>query len=87
MVHRFKKAGFAPDELLVAMGPAIGPCCFEIGPEVLEAIRGAFPTASSLVQGDTGQGFANLWDLNRIALEEVGIASSQIDIPTKFLNQ
>jgi YfiH family protein len=80
MVHRFKKAGFPPDELLVAMGPAIGPCCFEVGSEVLEAIREAFPGVDSLMQADASRGYANLWDLNRMALEEAGVMSSQVDI-------
>jgi YfiH family protein len=31
MAARF---GTVPDEALVAIGPAIGPCCFEVGPEV-----------------------------------------------------
>jgi len=31
MANRF---GTAPQEALVAIGPAIGPCCYEVGPEV-----------------------------------------------------
>ena len=33
MTHEF---GTNPDRLLVAIGPAIGPCCFEVGPEVAQ---------------------------------------------------
>jgi YfiH family protein len=31
MAKRFRTA---PEKVLVAIGPAIGPCCFEVGPEV-----------------------------------------------------
>ncbi len=30
--------GVAPSRLLVAIGPAIGPCCYEVGPEVVRAV-------------------------------------------------
>ncbi len=29
-----QKFGSKPEELALAIGPAIGPCCFEVGPEV-----------------------------------------------------
>ncbi|MGA2185917.1 MAG: peptidoglycan editing factor PgeF [Bryobacteraceae bacterium] len=32
MANRF---GTAPENTLVVIGPAIGPCCFEVGPEVV----------------------------------------------------
>jgi YfiH family protein len=31
MVHEF---GSKPEGLVIAIGPGIGPCCFEVGPEV-----------------------------------------------------
>ena len=30
-----------PREVVAALGPAIGPCHYEVGPEVVEAVRGA----------------------------------------------
>jgi YfiH family protein len=30
--------GLAPSRLVAAIGPAIGPCCYEVGPEVLHAV-------------------------------------------------
>ena len=41
--------GAEPSDLRVAMGPAIGPCCFEVGDEVVEALVAAFPDASACV--------------------------------------
>lgn len=38
--------GTKPAELAAAMGPCIGPCCYEVGPEVREAFeRSGFPTS------------------------------------------
>ncbi|MEB3198822.1 MAG: peptidoglycan editing factor PgeF [Candidatus Sericytochromatia bacterium] len=35
-VAAFEAAGISPDQLTVAVGPTIGPCCFEVGTEVVE---------------------------------------------------
>jgi YfiH family protein len=37
--------GARPGDLRVALGPAIGPCCFEVGDDVVEAVERAIPAA------------------------------------------
>lgn len=39
-VERLRTLGIPAAELVVALGPAIGPCCYEVGPEVLRAVAG-----------------------------------------------
>ncbi len=34
-----------PADLMAAIGPAIGPCCYEVGPEVVQAYSGQFDRA------------------------------------------
>jgi copper oxidase (laccase) domain-containing protein len=34
-----EKKGIRPRDMVVALGPSIGPCCFEVGPEVTEAFE------------------------------------------------
>jgi len=40
--------GTRAEDLRIAAGPAIGPCCFEVGPEVALQFRGFFPERSDL---------------------------------------
>lgn len=40
-----------PQDLLAAIGPHIGPCCFEVDPPVGQAFAEAFPTAGCVLPG------------------------------------
>ena len=46
MAERF---GSHPGELLAAIGPAIGPCCYEIGQDVLRGVENTFGRRSGLI--------------------------------------
>jgi YfiH family protein len=81
MVGALVEAGFEAEELVAAVGPAIGPECFEIGPEVAEVIRGAYPDAHQCLRPGAGDRWvADLWELNRQCLIESGIPAEQIDV-------
>ena len=43
--------GITPGDLVVGIGPAIGPCCFEVGPEVIEAFAARGYEAEARVSG------------------------------------
>lgn len=59
--------GSRPEDLEVAIGPAIGGCCYEVGPEV--AIRFGF----------TGRAKVDLRAVNRLQLVEAGVRAERID--------
>jgi polyphenol oxidase len=40
--------GTRPDDLVIAIGPGIGACCFEVGPEVAGQFSALFPERSDL---------------------------------------
>lgn len=39
VVAEFEKQGVRPRDIMVAMGPSIARCCFEVGPEVIAAFE------------------------------------------------
>lgn len=47
MANRF---GTDPDDLVIAIGPGIGACCFEVGPEVAVQFSDFFPERGDLRQ-------------------------------------
>ncbi len=65
-----------PDARLIAWcGPAIGPRHFEVGSEVLEAMRARLPDADAAFRGaDGGKFYADLPALARQALVQAGVA-------------
>src|SRR5581483_8499390 len=43
--------GTNPEDVLAALGPAIGSCCYEVGPEVAQAFLGQFADAAQWFEG------------------------------------
>lgn len=81
MIERLHEAGFDPASLTVAMGPAIGPCCFTIGEDVEGELRQAFPAAHDAIRTDEkGRRVADLWELNRRSLLDAGVPADRIDV-------
>ncbi len=93
-VARMRDAfGSDPAGLLAAVGPSIGPCCYEVGAEVIDAVTGAFPdgTDELLVEPDTASAGSfraslneerrhfDLWRANERVLLEAGVAEGHIE--------
>ncbi len=73
-VARLGELGFPATELRVALGPAIGPCCFTVGAEVAEQLAAGAPHGeAAILRGADGTLRADLWQLNRQLLEEAGV--------------
>lgn len=43
--------GTKPADVMAALGPSIGPCCYEVGPEVAQAFSGQFSEARAWFEG------------------------------------
>jgi YfiH family protein len=64
-----------PEEVLVWLGPAIGPAAFEVGPEVREAFLASHPAADQAFQpsANVGKFIADIYQLARIRLAARGV--------------
>lgn len=65
-------------DLRLAIGPAIGPCCFEVGDDVLEALLGRDPGASVCVRTAGRRRLVDLIEANRRQACAAGVPSAQI---------
>ncbi|MCY1364369.1 Polyphenol oxidase [compost metagenome] len=64
-----------PQEVLVWLGPAIGPAAFEVGPEVREAFLASHPEADQAFKpsANAGKYMADIYQLARIRLAARGV--------------
>jgi YfiH family protein len=74
MAERF---GTRAEDLIVAIGPSIGPCCYRVGEELL----GAFgPEGRRWFFHLSGGWMLNLWNANRDQLIESGVKSENVHV-------
>jgi len=73
--------GSQPAEMVAAVGPSIGPCCLEIGPEVVAKVNTMLPDAAQVVSrfAPDGHAYLDIWQANRNQLERSGVG--QIEMP------
>lgn len=65
-------AGGASSGLRAAIGPAVGPCCYRVGPEVVAALEARCPRKVFLRE-DRGSAFVDLVAVNRWCLARLGV--------------
>jgi len=81
-VRRMKEEyGAKPADLRVAIGAAAGPCCYEVGGDVIDAFLSKFPGAEKLF-ADTrrGHAFVDLLTANREQLIAEGVSAERIHV-------
>jgi hypothetical protein len=72
-----RELGSRPADLRVAIGPAIGPCCFEVGEEVVEALLHRDPGAGACVRRGVKL-TVDLAGANRLQAEAAGVPPAGI---------
>ena len=77
--QKMEALGARRETLYAAIGPSIGPCCFEVGPEVQAEFDRAFGTALARVDsGRPGHTLVDLWQANELVLQAAGLEKSRI---------
>ncbi|HEX4422294.1 MAG TPA: peptidoglycan editing factor PgeF [Kofleriaceae bacterium] len=79
VVARMTALGAEPRRIRVALGPSIGPCCFEVGPEVVAAFRAALGDVPAMVVAGPHKDHIDLRVAMRTMLERAGVPADQID--------
>lgn len=70
-----------PEDLRVAIGAAAGPCCYEVGAEVIEAFTGKFPEGNKLFTATrSGHALVDLLKSNRDQLLSTGVRDDRIHV-------
>jgi YfiH family protein len=80
-----ERFGSRPADLLVGLAPAIGPCCYEVGPDVLETFERSpdlMQTAAfePHIDGRSDRWMLDLKETNQRQLLAAGVASEHIEI-------
>jgi YfiH family protein len=66
--------GTDPAETIACLGPAIGPCCYEVGPDVAQLVESSLPRCGgALLPTRENRLFLDLWEANRQQLSQAGI--------------
>jgi YfiH family protein len=79
VVARMGELGARPADLRVALGPSIGPECFEVGPEVVAEFRAAFGELPGMVVAGPRKDHIDLRVATRAVLERAGVRPEHID--------
>jgi len=79
VVRRIEALGGRAAALRVALGPSIGPCCFEVGPEVVAEFRAAFGELPGMIVAGPNKDHVDLRVALRAQLERAGVAPGAID--------
>lgn len=82
MVREF---GSRPQDIQIAIGPGVGPCCYNVRDDVIEQVESSFPAAwqksqniDALLTRDDGLVYFNLWAAIKRALLDVGVTADNI---------
>ena len=71
--------GSRPAELVAAIGPSIGPCCYEVGEDVIDAVHATFDRPADLLPSRNGsRPHFDLWAANRRWLAEAGVRQIEV---------
>ncbi|HEY2964174.1 MAG TPA: peptidoglycan editing factor PgeF [Pyrinomonadaceae bacterium] len=73
--------GTRPEDVRVAIGASAGPCCYEVGSDVIDAFSSQFPNGAKLfTPARPGHAFVDLIKANRDQLQSTGVLAERIHV-------
>ncbi len=75
-----REYGSRTEDLVAAVGPSIGACCYAVGDEVCDEFTGEFGYGRELFRRRGGQMFVDLWEANRRQLLDAGVREERIAV-------
>ncbi len=79
VITRMVELGARPERIRVALGPSIGPCCFEVGREVVDEFRAVLGDLPGLIVEGPQKNHIDLRVATRTFLERAGVRPDLID--------
>jgi len=80
LVHRMQaEFGCDPARLVAGICPSAGPCCYEVGRDVLRIARTRLDDADACFVHRDGRMFLDLWQANRRQLIAAGVPAESIE--------
>jgi YfiH family protein len=73
-----REAGARPADLVAAVGPSIGPCCYEVAGDLADRFADAF--GGEVVRPGAAAPRLDLWAANVLALRGAGLREGSIDL-------
>jgi purine-nucleoside/S-methyl-5'-thioadenosine phosphorylase / adenosine deaminase len=67
-----------PGDLYACVGPSIGPCCYQIGADVVAQVDKAFPEPNDVLIRRNGSLYFDLWNANARLLRELGVGEVEV---------
>jgi YfiH family protein len=72
--------GSRPANLIVRLGPSIGPCCYEVGDEVIDAWRASgVEHLVEAIDPREPRDYLDLWRANSLAFEAAGVLADHVE--------
>ena len=79
MQHHFDSV---PEDILAGIGPSIHLHAYEVGQEVIQAVRESFDNHRELLKTslEEGKAYFDLWEANKSLLLAAGVPEDQIEV-------
>lgn len=75
-----KEYGSAPEDIIIGLGPSIGPCCYEIKLDAVEKIQDNLANDKEIILQRDNKYYLDLGKANKMQLLTSGIAEENIEM-------